>query len=70
MELDIPKIDNSYINMARKKSFDSSLVTGSVFLSHRIVFRNLILVKRPALKKVRVYTYIFSALKILIPVLR
>ena len=48
MELDILKTDNSYINIARKKSFDSSLVTGSVFLSHRIVFRNLILVKRPA----------------------
>ena len=48
MELDILKIDNSYMNISKKKSFDSSLVTGSVFLSHRVVFRNLKLVKRPA----------------------
>ena len=42
------------VSVARKKYFDSSRVTGSVFSSQTIVFRYLKLVKRPASKRVSI----------------
>ena len=48
-----------------KKTFDCSRVVESVFSKQTVIFRCLKLVKKPALKKINIYTYFLYALEIL-----
>ena len=52
------------MSVARKKSFDFLPVTGSVFSSHTMIFRDLKIGKRPAQTKVNIYTYFPSTFRI------
>ena len=65
---------NDGLSVASKKSFDSSQVAGPALLKHTVVFKHLKTVKRPAKKKIIIYTciytYFFYALKIFILVFR